>query len=100
MENLVDLRALLQLVGMETEFDCVADAIGKLRRAHASAGFQLQRKLRDSLYGRDLSGVFEKGLLELKGDGGAAKTVFLVEERGSEEQIPMEWEGDIRDVEE
>jgi hypothetical protein len=95
-----DLRALLQLIGMEVEYDNITDAIEKLRSAHTSAGFQLQRKLRASLHGKDFTGVFEKGWLEIRGDGGAAKTVFLVEERASEEEIPEEWEGDIRDVEE
>lgn len=101
MENLsADLRALLQLVGLETEFDNVARAIEKLRSAHQVAGFQLQRKLRDSLQGQDFRGLFEEGFLEIRGDGGAAKTVFLVEERGSEQEIPAEWEGEIRDVDE
>ena len=101
MENLeVDLRALLQLIHMESEYENIAEAIGKLRRAHKSAGFQLQGKLRASLYGKDFSVLFEKGWLEIRGDGGAAKTIFLVEERGREQEIYEEWEGYIRDVEE
>jgi hypothetical protein len=101
MENLgTDLRALLQLIGLEAELENVAGAIEKLRRAHKVAGFHLQRRLRDSLQGKDLRGLFEEGFLEIRGDGGAAKTVFLVEERGSEQEIPEEWEGEIRDVDE
>lgn len=101
MEDLgADLCALLQLVGMESDLENVTDAIEKLRTAHKSAGHQRQRKLLASLSGKDLSGVFEKGWLEVVGDEGATKTVFLVEERGSEQEIPAEWEGEIRDVDE
>jgi hypothetical protein len=101
MENLeVELRALLQFIRMEHEYENIADAIEKLRRAHTSAGFHLQQKLLASLYGKDFSVLFEKGWLEIRGDGGAAKTIFLVEERGREQEIYEEWEGYIRDVEE
>jgi hypothetical protein len=101
MEDLeLDLRALLQLTGLADEFDMISDSIERLRRAHTSAGFQLQRKLRESLCGKDFSTLLSKGWLEIKGDGGSAKTVFLVEERGELREIPEEWEGDIRDVEE
>lgn len=100
MENLeVELRALLQFIRMEHEYENIADAIEKLRRAHTSAGFHLQQKLLASLYGKDFSVLFEKGWLEIRGDGGAAKTIFLVEERGREQEIYEEWEGYIRDVE-
>ena len=65
-----------------------------------SAGFQLQRKLRESLCGKDFTDILSKGWLEIRGDGGAALTVFQVEERGPVQEIPVEWEGDIRDVQE
>jgi hypothetical protein len=101
MENLEDdLRALLQFIRMEPEYENVAYAIERLRRAHTSAGFELQRKLRASLCGKDFNGLFEKEWLEIRGDGGAAKTVFLVKERGREQEISEDWEGAIRDVEE
>jgi hypothetical protein len=99
MENLdSDLRALLQLVGLESEFGSITDAVEKLRRAHQSAGVQLQKKLRGSLHGKDLKGAFERGSLEIRHGTGPAKTVFLVEERGNEQEIPEEWEGELREL--
>ena len=99
MENLdSDLRALLQFVQLESEFDAITDAVEKLRRAHQSAGVQLQKKLRGSLHGKELKGVFERGWLEIRHGNGPAKTVFLVEERGNEQEIPEEWEGELREL--
>lgn len=99
MENLdSDLRALLQFVELESEFDAITDAVERLRRAHQSAGVQLQKKLRGSLHGKELKGVFERGWLEIRHGSGPAKTVFLVEERGNEQEIPEEWEGQLREL--
>jgi hypothetical protein len=93
-----DLRAVLQLVGMEERYDDVKSGIGFLRGAHQSAGSQLQKRLRESLEGMDLSEVFRQGEVEIKEGDGPAKTVFLVEERGEESEIPEEWEGELREV--
>jgi hypothetical protein len=101
MENLdTDLRAVLQLIGMEARHKEVVAGIVALRRAHQSAGRQLQTKLRESLQGMDLSEAFRQGELEIRHGDGPAKTVFLVEERGEEEEIPEEWEGELRDIDE
>ena len=48
----------------------------------------------------DLSEAFRQGELEIRHGDGPAKTVFLVEERGEEEEIPEEWEGELRDIDE
>jgi hypothetical protein len=101
MENLdTDLRAVLRLLGLEARHNDVVTGIEALRRAHQSAGRQLQTKLMESLKGMDLSEVFGKGELEIRHGDGPAKTVFLVEERGEEEEIPEEWEGELRDIDE
>jgi|GEM_PF-2628307 len=99
MEDLEgDLSTLLEFVGMGSELEKVAHAIEKIRRAHTSAGRQLQQKLRDSLHGKDLSGALEKGL-EIRQGSGPACVVFQIEERGSQLEIPEEREGEIGDVE-
>jgi hypothetical protein len=94
-----DLASVLQFVGLSDQYEKVVDGMQKLTRAHISAGFQLHRKLRESLEGTDLTAVYRDGFLEVRdGDEGPAKTIFLVEERGVEEQIPEELEGAIREV--
>lgn len=101
MENLdTDLRAVLKLIGMEARFDDVVAGIESLRGAHQSAGRQLQTKLRESLQGMDLSEVFRQGELEIRHGDGPAKTIFLVEQRGIEEEIPEEWEGELKIIDE
>ena len=101
MENLdTDLSAVLKLIGMENRYNDVVAGIEALRGAHQSVGRQLQTKLRESLQGMDISEVFRQGELEIRDGEGPAKTVFLVEERGHEECIPEEWEGELRDIDE
>lgn len=99
MENLdTDLMAVLKLIGMEARYDDVVSGIVALRGAHQSAGAKLQKKLRESLLGSDLSEVFRQGHLEIKHGDGPAKTVFLIEERGDEADIPEEWEGELTEI--
>jgi len=99
MEKLdTDLHAVLKLIGMEDSYMDVFSGIEALRRAHQSAGKQLHTKLRESLLGRDLSEVLRHGELVIRQPGGPAKTVFLVEERGEEVEIPEEWEGELREI--
>ena len=99
MENLEsDLMAVMQLVEMDSRYDEVVSGIKALRGAHQSAGAKLQKKLRESLQGEDLGKVFRDGHLEIKHGDGPAKTVFLVEERGKEEEVPEEWEGELREI--
>jgi hypothetical protein len=101
MENLdTDLSAVLKLIGKEACYSDVLAGIEALRGAHQSAGRQLQAKLLKSLKGRDLSEVFRQGELEIRHGDGPAKTVFLVEERGQEDEIPEDWEGELRDIDE
>jgi hypothetical protein len=99
MKNLeVDLIAVLKIIGREGAYNVVARGIRELRSAHHSAGAQLQRRLRDSLRGKDLTEVFRKGQMEFGNASGPAKTVFLVEERGMEAEVPVEWEGEFREI--
>lgn len=99
MENLdTDLMAVLRLINMEARYDDVVSGIVALRGAHQSAGAKLQKKLRESLQERDLTEVFRQGYLEIKHGDGPAKTVFLIEERGDEADIPEEWEGELREI--
>jgi len=101
MEHLdTDLLAVLKLTGLEARHTEIREAIELLRGAHQSAGAQLQKKLRESLLGMDLGEVFRRGRMEIKHGDGPAKTVFLVEERGMEAEIPEEWEGELRDIDE
>lgn len=101
MENLEsDLRAVLRLINMEERFYEVLSGIEALRSAHQSAGTILQKKLRESMVGKDVSEVFCQGHLEIKHGDGPAKTVFLVEERGDEAEIPEEWEGELKEIDE
>jgi hypothetical protein len=94
-----DLISVLQLVGLSEQYQEVVDGMQKLTSAHISAGSQLHRKLRESLEGTDLTAIYRDGFLEVRdGNEGPAKTIFLVEERGMEEQIPEELEGVIREV--
>lgn len=100
MENLdTDLMAVLKLIGMEARYDDVVSGIVALRGAHQSAGAKLQKKLRESLLKSDLTEVFRQGYLEIKHGDGPAKTVFLIEERGDEADIPEEWEGELTEIE-
>jgi hypothetical protein len=101
MENLdTDLSAVLKLIGKEACYSDVLAGIEALRGAHQRAGRQLQAKLLKSLQGRDLSEVFRKGEFEIRHKDGPAKTIFIVEERGEEVEIPEEWEGELRDIDE
>jgi hypothetical protein len=95
-----DLRAVLKLVGMNNLFKVIGEGIKQLRAAHKSAGAQLQRKLRESLAGEPIGDVFEKGFQGFGEEGGAEKTVFLVEQKGVEESVPIEWEGVLFKIEE
>ena len=47
-----------------------------------------------------LSEVFKEGFMEIKHGNGPAKTIFLIEERGAPEDVPVEWEGEIRELDE
>jgi len=95
-----DLKSVLNLVGLFERYEDVALGMDELARAHSSAGRQLQRKLLENLRGKDLGDLLRDGYLEVRdGDTGAAKTIFLVEERGAEEEIPEGLEGEIREIE-
>lgn len=101
MENLdKDLKAVLELVGLGARHKKIKDGIVALRGAHQSAGAQLQKRLRESLADMKLSGVFKEGFMEVKHGNGPAKTIFLIEERGAPEDVPVEWEGEIRELDE
>ncbi len=100
MEKLqTDLIAVLKMIGRENIYNAAAEGINKLRSAHQSAGAQLQKRLRESLHGKDLGEVFRRGQMEFGSATGPAKTVFLVEERGMEVEVPVEWEGEFREIE-
>lgn len=99
MENLdSDLKAILRMTGLEPQHKDIKKGIQKLRQAHQSAGAKLQRKLRESLQGKDLRQVFSDGVMEIKHGDGPAKTIYLIEERGVSEDIPEEWEGEIKQI--
>jgi hypothetical protein len=83
---------------MEASYTRVESGIVALRGAHQSAGSQLQKRLRESLCEMDVSDAFRHGLMEVKHGNGPAKTVFLVEERGEEENVPEEWDGELREI--
>jgi len=101
MENLdSDLKAVLKLVGLDAMHKKIKDSIVALRGAHQSAGAQLQKRLRESLADMKLSEVFKEGFMEIKHGNGPAKTIFLIEERGAPEDVPVEWEGEIRELDE
>lgn len=101
MENLdKDLIAVLKLVGLGARHKKIKDGILSLRGAHQSAGAQLQKRLRESLADMKLSEVFREGFMEVKHGSGPAKTIFLIEERGAPEDVPVEWEGEIRELDE
>ena len=100
MENLdTDLLAVLRLVGMDASHTMIGSGIMALRGAHQSAGAQLQKRLRESLLEMDVSDAFRHGLMEVKHGGGPSKTVFLVERRGNEHEIPEELEGQLISIE-
>jgi len=98
LEN--DLGAVLRLVNMSDRIGEVITGIKQLRAAHQNAGRQIANKLRSSLLGKDMSEAIMQGSMTFKETDGPALTVFLVEERGKETEIPEEWEGQIKDVDE
>ena len=76
-----DFNAILALVGLSAARDEYSSAIDAIRRAHKSAGFKLQDRLRDALKGMDVRKAFVNGFLEVRTEeGGPAKTVFFVEQ--------------------
>jgi hypothetical protein len=101
MEDLnTDLRAVLRFLNMSDQMEEVITGIRHLRAAHQSAGRQLATKLRRSLLGKDLTDAISQGSLVFQENDGPELIVFLVEERGKSTEIPEEWEGEIRDVDE
>jgi hypothetical protein len=95
-----DLKAVLRLLGIESEFQYILDGIISLRSAHQSAGHQLQKVLRDSLVGTDLSEVFRHGFLNIsKENSGPTKTIYMIDERGPDTEIPTSLEGVILNLE-
>jgi hypothetical protein len=99
MEKLdVDLSAVMKLLDMEHQTEEVVSGIVALRGAHQSAGSQLRKKLRESIVNMEISEVFQKGFIPIAHEGGPEVTLFLIEERGEDIEIPEDIAGEIREV--
>ena len=95
----LDLKAVLELTGLENKFNTIKNGICQLRTAHRVAGRKLQQKLVDNLSGARIDRVFKEGFQEFGDSEGAEKTIFLVEQLGLEEKIPAEWESTFFELE-
>jgi hypothetical protein len=99
MEKLdVDLPAVLKLLDMVHQIEEVKSGIVALRGAHQSAGSQLRKKLRESIVNMAISEVFQKGFMPIAHEGGPEVTLFLIEERGDDVEVPEDIIGEIRDT--
>ena len=97
MDNLaIDLKAILTITEMDKYYEEIANGIRQLRSAHQAAGHQLQKKLIESIKDQELCNIKKSGYQIIRHEeSGAEKTIYLVEARGSESEIPEDMEGEL-----